>query len=100
LPAAALPCLHQRVAPSPYPRLPAGIRQRNLGESSLVLVDELGRGTSNRDGSSLAWAVSEGILRRQDTYCLFATHYLALSNLRNMYSSNVVGDATPMPAPT
>lgn len=51
-------------------------------------VDELGRGTSNRDGSALAWSISERILLKPDTFCLFATHYLSLSNLRSMYSGH------------
>ena len=49
---------------------------RNLGPAALVLVDELGRGTSNRDGVALAWAVSERLLLHPRTMTLFATHYL------------------------
>ena len=58
---------------------------RNLGPSALVLVDELGRGTSNRDGLALAWAVAEELLHAPRTFTLFATHYLALANLKNLY---------------
>ena len=58
---------------------------RNLGPSALVLVDELGRGTSNRDGLALAWAVAEELLHSPRTFTLFATHYLALANLKNLY---------------
>ena len=62
---------------------------RNLGKPSLVLVDELGRGTSNRDGSSLAWAIAEALALTPGTFTLFATHYLQLANLRNLYPSHV-----------
>ena len=62
---------------------------RNLGEPSLVLVDELGRGTSNRDGASLSWAVAEELALQPTTFTLFATHYLQLANLRNLYPSHV-----------
>ena len=58
---------------------------RNLGPSALVLVDELGRGTSNRDGASLAWAVAEELLSAPRTFTFFATHYLHLANLKNLY---------------
>ena len=58
---------------------------RNLGPSALVLVDELGRGTSNRDGASLAWAVAEELLNAPRTFTFFATHYLHLANLKNLY---------------
>ena len=44
-----------------------------------VLVDELGRGTSNRDGGSLAHAVAEALLQHPKTFTLFATHYLQLA---------------------
>ena len=58
---------------------------RNLGPPALVLVDELGRGTSNRDGASLAWAVAEQLLSAPRTFTFFATHYLHLANLKNLY---------------
>jgi DNA mismatch repair ATPase MutS len=58
---------------------------RNLGPPALVLVDELGRGTSNRDGASLAWAVAEELLSAPRTFTFFATHYLHLANLKNLY---------------
>ena len=62
---------------------------RNLGPPALVLVDELGRGTSNRDGASLAWAIAEELARHPHTFTLFATHYLQLANLRNLYPERV-----------
>lgn len=58
---------------------------RSLGQPALILVDELGRGTSNRDGASLAWAVAEELLSTPRTFTLFATHYLNLANLKNLY---------------
>ena len=63
---------------------------RNLSKGpSLVLVDELGRGTSNRDGASLAWAIAEQLALSRQSFTLFATHYLQLANLRNLYPSHV-----------
>lgn len=63
--------------------------------NSLVLVDELGRGTSNRDGNSLACAISERLLLHPTTFTLFATHYLQLASLRNLYPSQCVPHAQP-----
>ena len=50
---------------------------------SLVLLDEIGRGTSTFDGLSIAWAVAEGLhdLRGQGVKTLFATHYHELTDL-------------------
>ena len=62
---------------------------RNLKQPSLVLVDELGRGTSNRDGASLAWAIAENLALAPNIFTLFATHYLQLANLRSLYPSHV-----------
>jgi DNA mismatch repair protein MutS len=50
-------------------------------ESSLVLMDEIGRGTSTYDGLSLAWACASHIARRVHAFTLFATHYFELTSL-------------------
>ncbi len=49
-------------------------------EQSLVLLDEIGRGTSTFDGLALAWAVAEAMAQR-GSYTLFATHYFELTAL-------------------
>lgn len=50
-------------------------------ERSLVIMDEVGRGTGTNDGLSIAWAVSEELLNRVKCRTLFATHYHELSML-------------------
>ncbi|EFX92906.1 DNA mismatch repair protein MutS [Actinobacillus ureae ATCC 25976] len=50
-------------------------------ENSLVLIDEIGRGTSTYDGLSLAWACAEWLAKRTQSLTLFATHYFELTSL-------------------
>jgi DNA mismatch repair protein MutS len=55
----------------------------NATENSLVIMDEIGRGTSTFDGLSIAWAVAEYLhdLKNKGTKTLFATHYHELTEL-------------------
>jgi DNA mismatch repair protein MutS len=68
----------------------------NATDRSLILMDEIGRGTSTFDGLSLAWAMAHHIATRIRSFTLFATHYFELTGLATEVEgcANVHLDAT------
>jgi DNA mismatch repair protein MutS len=60
---------------------------RQSSGRSLLIIDEIGRGTSTFDGLALAWAILEDIIERLACRALFATHYHELTQLEGRFSS-------------
>ena len=61
----------------------------NASANSLVLLDEIGRGTSTFDGLALAWAVARHLVTATRAFTLFATHYFELTQLANEFKQLV-----------
>jgi DNA mismatch repair protein MutS len=57
----------------------------NASANSLVLMDEIGRGTSTFDGLALAWACADHLAQKSNALTLFATHYFELTQLPEQY---------------
>ena len=58
-----------------------------LGKSALVIVDELGRGTSTEEGAALCWAVAEQLLKTT-AFCFLATHFALMTRIEDLYCSS------------
>ena len=60
---------------------------KSATENSLLLIDELGRGTSTKDGVAISAGIIEYICQDLKSYCLFATHFYELTKLEEQFSN-------------
>lgn len=58
-----------------------------MTEKSLILLDEVGRGTSTYDGVAIAWALAEYLVKNKRPRTIFATHFHELNGLADLYDS-------------
>ena len=58
-----------------------------MTEKSLILLDEVGRGTSTYDGVAIAWSLAEYLVKNKMPRTVFATHFHGLNGLADLYES-------------